>query len=295
MGESNASWIMMCRPEDIDLKGIYETMRFFDVAQPAEADVQQGDIVYVCTDIVRYCCRIAKLHMFEPMQQMQGYYGTSGERGRWGRGHAGYMRLEFLYRYDKVSTRRRDLEAHGMARGVTFCRAEGELASYLADRDRIDRTMTVGTGYVPADLPADHWSLPAQNLLDHGWELGSDRHVIRHTDDAFIRSAETYLANEVLPFFQADSLLEGESMRAPLLYENELLEMELIKEPLGVRMALDPSLVSDFVEVYEETAAYPLATFYKMPPAMLASILGGSAAGQELPEEEVCYLVLEDE
>ena len=296
MTENSASWIMVCTPDDIDIRGIYEAMRFFDVAQPAEADVQAGDIVYVFTDAVRYRCRITKTNMYAPMQEMQGFYATHGLRGRWSRGHAGYMRLEFLYRYDKISIRRRDLEAHGMDPGVTFCRVQGELESYLSDRDRIDRTMAVGTGYTPSDLPADHWSLPSQNLLQHGWELGSDRHVIRHTDDGFIRTAETYLAKEVLPFFQAEGLPLGEGVRVPLLYENELVEMEFIHEPFGgVRLALEPWIMEDFIEVYEETGAYPLATFYKMPPAMLESILSMQGTDTKLPDDEVYYLVLEDE
>ena len=267
-------------------------MRFFDAAQPAEAGVAPGDIVYVYTDRIRYRCRIAKTDMYAPMQEMQGYLGMSGGRGRWSRGRAGYMKLEFLYRYDKVSTHRVDLRTHGMPPGVTFCRAEGELKEYLEDRERIDRTMAMGTGYVPADLPDDHWSFSSQNLLRFGWEVGSERHVIRHTDDGFIRTAETYLAEEVWPFFGADALSEEERVKVPLLYENELLEMEMIREPGGVRLALDPSLKEDLVEVYEETGSYPLATFYKMPPAMLESILSGQA--EALPAGEICYLVLED-
>ena len=120
---------MVCTPDDIDIRGIYEAMRFFDVAQPAEADVQAGDIVYVFTDAVRYRCRITKTNMYAPMQEMQGFYATHGLRGRWSRGHAGYMRLEFLYRYDKISIRLRDLKTHGMDPGVTFCRVQGVRSS----------------------------------------------------------------------------------------------------------------------------------------------------------------------
>ena len=291
---TDASWILCADPSDLDMKGIYADRRFFDVAQPAQTDIHKGDIIYVLTDMVRYKCRVADTDLYEPDSAMLGYYGPRGDRGRWSRGHAGYMRLEFLYRYDKVYTRRPDLKSHGMDPGVTFCRAEGPLLAYLEDRDRIDHTMALATGYVPGDLPPEHWSLPAQNQLEFGWEAGSERHVIRHTDDGFIRTAETYLAEDVKAFFHAEDLPMEERIEVPLLYENELLTMTLLREPNGVRLILDASLQEDLIEVYEEAGAYPLATFYKMPPMMLASILGPEAA-DKLPADEVIYLVLEDE